>query len=185
LAKSGNNIYAGTFGGGVFLSTNFGDSWIEKNNGIISKSINSLLIHGNNIFAGTFGYGVLLSTDLGENWTHINSGLTDFNVYSFAICGEYIFAGSANGVFRAKLSEFELNSVDESESSEAISISPNPATDFIEISGSNYTLKGVVELPRIAIYNMLGECVLSVETQNFVSLQRIDVSGLTEGIYFL
>jgi hypothetical protein len=38
---------------------------------------------------------------------------------------------------------------------------------------------------EIEIFNIFGECVLTVETQNFVSLQRIDVSTLPAGIYFL
>ena len=37
----------------------------------------------------------------------------------------------------------------------------------------------------INIYNIYGECVLSVETQNFVSLQKIDVSSLPPGVYFV
>ncbi|MBK6506873.1 MAG: hypothetical protein IPG02_14690 [Ignavibacteria bacterium] len=33
LALSGNKIFAGTFGSGVFLSTNNGEIWNDVNNG--------------------------------------------------------------------------------------------------------------------------------------------------------
>lgn len=65
-----------------------------------------------------------------------------------------------------------------------LNIFPNPASEYIEISGLgvNPLIDGV---PEIRIYNVLGECVISVEPQHSVSLQRIDVSGLPPGIYFV
>ncbi|HTO34828.1 MAG TPA: hypothetical protein VLZ72_01200, partial [Flavobacterium sp.] len=53
LAISGTNIFAGTYGGGVFLSSNNGSSWTEVNNGLPSTRVLSLAISGTNIFAGT------------------------------------------------------------------------------------------------------------------------------------
>jgi hypothetical protein len=35
------------------------------------------------------------------------------------------------------------------------------------------------------IYNTLGECVMTVGIQNFEPLQRIDISHLPVGIYFI
>ncbi len=34
IETSGTNIFAGTFGGGMFLSINKGSDWIEINNGL-------------------------------------------------------------------------------------------------------------------------------------------------------
>jgi hypothetical protein len=84
-----------------------------------------------------------------------------------------------------KESEIEINS--------DMLVYPNPAGDYIYINYGNYTLKGVVDdksflrmqESALRIYNVLGECVLTVETQNFVSLPRIDVSSLPSGVYFL
>jgi hypothetical protein len=56
FAVSGTNIFAGTTptGGGVFLSTDNGNNWYEKNEGFsVSPSVNALLIANNYIFAGT------------------------------------------------------------------------------------------------------------------------------------
>jgi Secretion system C-terminal sorting domain len=54
IYPGGNNILAGTFLGGVYLSTNNGDSWTQRNEGFTTLySIKSFLVENNNIFAGT------------------------------------------------------------------------------------------------------------------------------------
>ncbi|MGA2296961.1 MAG: T9SS type A sorting domain-containing protein [FCB group bacterium] len=106
ITISGNNIFAGT-GQGVFLSTNNGDNWIVKNNGIPTfdsiynaMDINSIVINGNNIFAGT-RYGIFLSNDNGDNWIARNYGLivNDTVVYSIAINGINLYAGTWYGLY--------------------------------------------------------------------------------------
>ena len=73
---------------------------------------------------------------------------------------------------------------------EMISITPNPAMDFIEIElGNNHTLKGVDE--SVKIYNFLGKMVLSdIDTPPDPLFfewgkYRIDISGLVPGVYFV
>ena len=44
LAVNDNNIFAGTFGGGVFLSTDNGTSWSAVNAGLKNEYIYSLLL---------------------------------------------------------------------------------------------------------------------------------------------
>jgi hypothetical protein len=57
---------------------------------------------------------------------------------------------------------------------------PNPASEYITVIVQNIeTIQG------IEIYDIFGEGVLSVETQNFVSLQKIDVSSLPPGVYIV
>lgn len=71
---SGNNIFAGTSTGGVFLSTNNGNSWNQTN--LMNTPITTLAVLDNNIFAGSYEDGILRSTDNGLSWTQINNGLT-------------------------------------------------------------------------------------------------------------
>ena len=100
LAISGNNIFAGT-NGSVYLSTNNGISWNQKNSGlpISAGNVNSLAINGNNIYAGIGGSGVYLSTNNGSSWTGINNGLPN-TVYTIALQGNNIFAGIfGNGIY--------------------------------------------------------------------------------------
>ena len=53
LAVSGRNLFAGTRGGGVFLSTNNGTSWTQT--GLTNTLVLSLAVSGRNLFAGTDG----------------------------------------------------------------------------------------------------------------------------------
>ena len=75
LAVSGNNLFAGTVHGGVFRSTNNGESWADASSGLTNFDITCIAVSGNNLFAGTWGGGVFLSTNNGTSWTPVNSGL--------------------------------------------------------------------------------------------------------------
>ena len=89
IALSENNIFAGTYGKGVYLSTNNDTTWI--NTGLITIQVLSLTISGNNIFAGT-NAGVFLSTNNGTIW--MQTALNNRTVNSLTISGSNIFAGS-------------------------------------------------------------------------------------------
>ena len=62
------DLFAGTyFGGGVFRSTDNGDTWNEKNNGLIATEVRAIAINASNtLFAGTYGIGMFRSTDGGQ-----------------------------------------------------------------------------------------------------------------------
>lgn len=85
------------------------------------------------------------------------------------------------------LNEIMAGETSVGEDSEEIGIYPNPAADYIEISGIlNPTLKrGVEDVKEIKIYNTHGELLISVGTGRDLSLQRIDISHLPVGLYFL
>jgi len=98
FAVNDSNLFAGTGGGGVFLSTNNGASWTAVNTGLTNTAVFSLAVNGSNLFAGTDG-GVFLSTNNGTSWTAINTGLTNTRVRSLAVNGSNLFAGTLGGVF--------------------------------------------------------------------------------------
>jgi len=98
FASSGIYLFAGTSGGGVFLSFNNGTNWAAVNNGLTNTGVSALAVNGINLFAGTGG-GVFLSTNNGTNWTAVNNGLTNFNVRALAVSGTNLFAGTDGGVF--------------------------------------------------------------------------------------
>jgi photosystem II stability/assembly factor-like uncharacterized protein len=110
----GNNIYAGT-DAGVYMSSDNGDNWIDKNIGLKELygqgnfGVYSLAIIGHNIFAGTALHGIFLSTDKGDNWERKSNGLPyilngqdtlfRFFVNALTINGNNIFAGTDIGVY--------------------------------------------------------------------------------------
>jgi len=100
LAVSDNSIFAGTFGEGIFRSTNNGTSWTALDSGLGDSDVQCLAVNGKNIFAGTPG-GVFLSTNNGTSWTAETTGLpgniTFYDVYCLAVSGNNIFAGTYDG----------------------------------------------------------------------------------------
>lgn len=90
LIAKDTNIFAGTSGNGVFLSSNNGSSWTAVNNGLTSSLVSSFALSGNNLFAGT-GEGLFRSPNNGESWTA--TGLMVNSVWSLAVSGTNIFAG--------------------------------------------------------------------------------------------
>ena len=77
--KNPDIVYVGTWRDGVFKTTNGGQSWILKNNGLVSSDICSLAIDPGNpdvVYAGLGeGAGISKSTDGGDLWGEINQGL--------------------------------------------------------------------------------------------------------------
>lgn len=105
LASDGTNIFAGTYLGGVFLSTNNGSNWTAVNTGLTNTTTQSIAINGANVFVCAGG-GVFLSTNNGNNWTAVNTGLTNLNVHSIAFSGTNIFAGTYVALNRASHGAF-------------------------------------------------------------------------------
>ena len=95
LASTGTNIFAGTYGDGMFLSTNNGNSWTAVNTGL-SSGINTIAISGTNIFAGAADGYVYKSTNNGSSWTagaYVGGG----QIFTLLISGTNIFAGTNGG----------------------------------------------------------------------------------------
>ena len=113
FAVSGSNIFAGTQNG-VFLSSDYGLSWKEMNDGLPKDpsdtshyiSIKTLAVYENEtgkryLFAGSSGQSLLnphpnvfLSTNNGA-WFAVNTGLPlSVNVNAFAFSDGYIYAGT-------------------------------------------------------------------------------------------
>ncbi len=69
-------LFAGSPGGGIFKTTDWGDEWINANNGIIGNAhlVNTLELLNGTIYVGT-GNGVYISTNLGESWEERNTGI--------------------------------------------------------------------------------------------------------------
>lgn len=95
-------------GGGMFRSTDNGDTWTEQNSGFTAFEVNSLAINSmGHIFAGAAG-GVFRSINDGDQWSDVSSGLLPpgGNVWAVAInrtaSGGFAYAGTAGaGVFRS------------------------------------------------------------------------------------
>src|SRR6266498_287435 len=60
-AAIGSILFAGSFNGGVYRSTDDGVSWTAVNHGLFETDVRTLAFHSTTLFAGT-GHGVFRST---------------------------------------------------------------------------------------------------------------------------
>jgi len=76
-------VYLGTYGAGVYRSTDQGASWTQRITGLDNTYIQSLAVdpqNGNVLYAGTYAGGVYKSTNAGANWFASNGSLSDPHV---------------------------------------------------------------------------------------------------------
>jgi len=86
---------------------------------------------------------------------------------------------STGGYIMLLLSHFDGVSVDDPSDPELI-LYPNPTNDYI-----NIIVQNIEPLQEIGIYDIFGECVLTVETGLRPVSTKIDVSALPPGVYFV
>jgi hypothetical protein len=96
---SGEELFVGTTGGGVFRSSDMGTTWTPTDAGLTNTAVWSLAAADANLFAGTYGGGVFLSTDGGANWRSTSDGLGESHALALALDGPNMFAGTLGGVF--------------------------------------------------------------------------------------
>jgi photosystem II stability/assembly factor-like uncharacterized protein len=104
-------LYATSFPGGVFKSTDGGVSWQEANFGLPGFTLPDPARNGyyalaanpadpDNLYLGIYGYGVYRSEDGAATWLPANTGLGNRYVYSLLVeeNGDYIWASTNDGV---------------------------------------------------------------------------------------
>ena len=102
--SEGTYIFAGTYGEGIFLSTDGGTVWSSANNGLLNYNVRALAVSSTNLFAGTDN-GVFVSSDKGASWNSASNGITDTYIHALSVDSDgtgaiRIFAGTDNeGVF--------------------------------------------------------------------------------------
>ena len=82
-------VYAGSWGGGVYLSTDGGTTWTWKSHGLQNLTVVSLAVDPTNPFvayAGTYKGKLYKTTDRGDSWFFSSQGIQDEAiVYSIGI----------------------------------------------------------------------------------------------------
>ena len=102
-------IYATTYGGGLFKSTNGGLAWAASNAGIATLNVSEVAIDATaplTAYVGTQTAGVFKTTDGGATWAAVNSGLGGLNPAGYVPhlvmddSGIAVYAGTYQGVFK-------------------------------------------------------------------------------------
>ena len=101
------NVYAGTYSGGVYKTSNGGASWLPANVGMAPgtgvKGIGFDPQDSTIIYAGTKA-GVFKTTDAGQSWSEISAGLTTKDINTLIVDptdGKTLYVGTqGGGVFK-------------------------------------------------------------------------------------
>ncbi|OGU59585.1 MAG: hypothetical protein A2X64_04180 [Ignavibacteria bacterium GWF2_33_9] len=111
--------------------------------------------------------------------------------YTFGTDNQIVWnlkAYKLNGKFYGKIPD-KFYSIND-DVNKTIAVYPNPASDYFTLNITPFFEEGVREC-SVSIFDVFGNKVLTVaidyniETQNFVSLQKIDISTLPAGVYFI
>ena len=105
LTQEGNTLYACT-NGGLFYSTNGGDSWQQLTPFQDEFGISGVAIIDDTLYIGRISQeSVFFSNDNGKSWEQIDSGLTDRDGPRLFAIGTTLFAQMRHHVFRLKAGE--------------------------------------------------------------------------------
>jgi photosystem II stability/assembly factor-like uncharacterized protein len=186
-------LFAATNGWGIYRSSDHGENWNPVNTGLTDGYVLSLTATGSDLFAGTLtlyhfvdtsyipGHsGVFLSRDLGTHWVEVDDGLPINDVYALTTTKKAIYAGTmGHGVWRRPLSDFGINSVEQTGTSyHTITLYPNPTSGIC-------TLHHVPsDRMLIEVTNILGETVISFMAQGGADF-TIDLSEQPAGVYYV
>jgi hypothetical protein len=184
------------YGKGIYVSSNDGDNWTQKNNGL-NPDVDlhySLLTVGDSVWAGGYySTGVFLTTDNGESWVAHNENLSAWIVNNELMLtknNKYIFVSSKGGTgfcncWKRSLVPIKPKGVNDNPNNIAyFNIYPNPVSKELKIS---YNLS-INNLVTIQLYDILGTEVYSVSNiQRYAGQnnETIDLSNLPQGVYYL
>ena len=173
---------APTYKNVIFKTTDGGKTWNEqlfRSNRELSKLRGMEFSDEKNGIAWASWYILLRTTDGGNEWVEdlsMNQETTKFSIISYSFITHELIYGCTGFEEIYKYSEEPVSAINWQEEYSSLSLHPNPATDHIIINTD--LLSGSIE-----IYNMLG---IKVVEQSITSgREKIDVSGLPAGMYFL
>lgn len=100
-ATDEGTIYAGSFGSGIFVSSDHGDTWTSINDGLGDRFILCLTVDPRGVvYAGTVRGGIYRTQEDGKTWEAISHGLKRVEVKSLLAHSQGIYAGTGRGVYQ-------------------------------------------------------------------------------------
>ncbi len=191
-AGAGVQVYAGTFGGGVFFLRGIGQNWVEINKGLTNKFVQALAINSSgHVFAGTQA-GVFRSTDDGQNWTEVNMDSTHTNVNALAINSSgHIFVATGHEVSIPKLGGKVFRSTNNGDTWESVNtgLPDNIVTFSLAINSDGYIYAGTGSGVYRSIKSTLSPIVKTNPATNVTSNSAtlngaVNPNGLSTAVKF-
>jgi len=102
VTNSSGDIFAGTFGGGIYFSSDTGNNWDVKNQGLNRAVIRKLLVEDDLMFSAAYGAGIFRSSDIGKTWEKVNGSISSLYIYTiFRHIDGSLFAGTFGGTYKS------------------------------------------------------------------------------------
>ena len=184
----GTNLLAGTFGGGIFLTSNNGTSWTAVNGGLTNTVVWSLAPDlSGNLFAGT-NSGIFLSTNNGTSWTAVNSGLTNTVVFALAVSGTNLFAGTSGDVSRLSLAEMitSVPEIADGEFPKSFHLEHNYPDPFNPSTIIEFSLPRTAHV-TLKLFNTAGEEIATLVSEELATgtyATQWNAGPIASGVYF-
>ena len=180
----------------IYKTIDGGESWFASDSGLPDLPTNTIIIdrdHPDILYVGN-DIGVYVSKNAGMTWEFISQDITDVIMVidlSFSPSNRKLrVATHGNGVFETDMYEPINTSTDElaGQNSFDLGLYPNPAETSIALEYDRSLLIGADQF-RLLVVNPQGQPVLkSVRHSNDINnriSERLDISGLSSGAYFL
>ncbi len=95
------DLYIGTFDGGVFYSADQGDHWTPISRALPNDSIRGIVSSDHALIVAT-GRGIFKTENNGQKWVPLNKGLTELSIQALVASGtSTLYAGTSGGAFRS------------------------------------------------------------------------------------
>jgi ligand-binding sensor domain-containing protein len=193
--NASGHLFAGTTTGGVFRSTDNGDTWTQINTGLNSAYIiMGLTVNkSGHVFAASYGGGIYRSTDNGTSWAQMNTSLKDTSANCFALHPNgNIYAGTNKGGVVKSGSATAIAMINGS-----IPVSfalfqnyPNPfnpTTTIIFSIPAHQAGEAEVQAVSLKIYDLVGKEVATLVNESMkpgTYRAAWNASGYASGVYY-
>ena len=175
---SGTNVF-GEYDGNVFFSSNSGVGWRRITSDSSYNYTGAGASNENTLFIARSDDSILVLGTDGTSHVEFNTGLGyNTTIGSLQVADGYLYAYAGGALWRRPLSDFGISSVAQTppvDSNSSLSVFPNPATNTLQIMG---TQPGEVHL-----FDLMGRERMNAVTAGTGA--TLDVSQLEDGMYFL
>lgn len=174
LFTDAGNLYIGTEFG-LYRSPDMGATWETLH----TNSTLDLIVLGDTLIS--VGGDILLSVDNGNNWINVTQYLTDETIVSVNVHNGFVFVGTmGREIYRHGLTQLlAIASNNTIQNSRQIHVSPNPATQMVNIQCSSTD----EILREYEIHDLSGQKIESGSLSN--SGNTLFIGNLNPGLYLI